>query len=553
MPEIRFNVAQPSLVVLGEGRLFFGASSIQRNTGSDVEPVTITFQSPLVSINQPPKGDSPREEAATDKQTHVDLDALSDALRKSVGGRHVDFTPSDRHTFNERTAARALCAIAPGNAEALSAALAACRRFHVPVRVHAQRNGADSPRYAGAVVIHFDRLMNRIWSVDPNTRRARVDAGCSIAALNRAAATHGLTFGPSMTTPLDDGITVGEAIAGDLRGLGRNAAGTVAAFVDQLEVMTYDGSRFVVGETNDRDFERVVHEGGRRGEIYAGIRSFRQENDGVLLEHFYPDVRRLWGSALGSLPAARGGNIARAFVGSEGTLAIIVQATISLVETLDARAYTTFQFPDPADAADNVPFINASEPLLIDAVRAEAARSERPIEGRMTVTFAAADQHTANENADALVEMFRRHADPPAMSGVVSGAPPSIEADSDGCVHIVAPLDALGSVVREVQTAFEKAALRGTIGGHAAAGNIDCSITGPDASVERHRSIANDLALFVARRHGTVSVGVGHGSADEPVPAGSELLDVLERYRAIWDPDGMLGAAGGADAEGRRR
>ena len=48
--------------------------------------------------------------------------------------------------------------------------------------------------------------------------------------------------------------------------------------VHSLEVLTYEGERFWVGETSDEELERIVAAGGRRGEIYAALRDLRDRH-----------------------------------------------------------------------------------------------------------------------------------------------------------------------------------------------------------------------------------------------------------------------------------
>ena len=47
-------------------------------------------------------------------------------------------------------------------------------------------------------------------------------------------------------------------------------AGKTDDNIEALEVLTYDGLRFDVGETSEQQLDAFIHGGGRVGEIYAG-------------------------------------------------------------------------------------------------------------------------------------------------------------------------------------------------------------------------------------------------------------------------------------------
>ncbi len=46
--------------------------------------------------------------------------------------------------------------------------------------------------------------------------------------------------------------------------------------VSRLEVLTYDGARFWTGPTDDEATGRIQEAGGRRAEIYRGLRELRE-------------------------------------------------------------------------------------------------------------------------------------------------------------------------------------------------------------------------------------------------------------------------------------
>ena len=57
-----------------------------------------------------------------------------------------------------------------------------------------------------------------------------------------------------------------------LMGLG---TGRTSDQVHELDILLYDGTRMTVGATTEEELERIIRDGGRKGEIYARLRDLR--------------------------------------------------------------------------------------------------------------------------------------------------------------------------------------------------------------------------------------------------------------------------------------
>ena len=79
---------------------------------------------------------------------------------------------------------------------------------------------------------------------------------------------------------------------------------------------------------DDAQLDAAIARGGREGELYARLRELRDHSADSVRAHFPKLPRRVSGYNLDELMPERGFNLARAIVGSEGTLAVILRATI---------------------------------------------------------------------------------------------------------------------------------------------------------------------------------------------------------------------------------
>src|ERR687888_17288 len=213
--------------------------------------------------------------AVRQRDLDIDAEALATALRGSVRGE-VRFDAGSRGAYATDASNYRQVPIGgglPRDADDVVAAVAACREHGAPVLA---RGGGTSLAGQGcnvAVVLDFSKYMRRVLELDPDRRRARVEPGIYRHDLHPAAAAHGLTFGPDPAT--HDHCTVGGMIGNNACGAHAQMAGRTAENVEQLEVLTYDGLRLRVGPTRPEELERIVAAGGRRGEIYDGLRRLR--------------------------------------------------------------------------------------------------------------------------------------------------------------------------------------------------------------------------------------------------------------------------------------
>src|SRR5213078_1647883 len=151
-----------------------------------------------------------------------------------------------------------------------------------------------------------------------DARTAVVQPGMALDKVNDALAPHGLMVGPKPATHVS--CTIGGMVGNNSCGSTAQAYGKMADSVRRLEVLTYDGERMWVGETETQEFERIVSDGGRRAEIYGGMRDIAARYADEIRSRYPKIPRRVSGSHLDWLLSENGFHVAKALVGSESTL-----------------------------------------------------------------------------------------------------------------------------------------------------------------------------------------------------------------------------------------
>ena len=462
--------------------------------------------------------------------------------------------------------------VVPRSVGDVAATLALCRTHGAPIL---SRGGGTS--LAGqccnvAVVLDFSKYLHHVLALDPAARTARVEPGCVLDTLRDAAERHHLTFGPDPATHTH--CTLGGMIGNDSCGVHSMMAGRTAENVRRLEVLTYDGTRLWVGPTPEGEREEIVQGGGRRGDIYRRLAELR-DRYGELVRARYPKIpRRVSGYNLDELLPEKGFDVARALVGSEGTLVTILQAEVRLVPSPPGRALLVLGYPDVFAAADEVPELRAFGPIglegiderLVEDMKKKRLHPERlkllpDGRGWLLVEFGGADRREAEASARRCMKALSRRPGAPHMklfgdareeaivwkvresalgaTARVPGEPDTWEGWEDSAV---AP-ERLGGYLRSLKGLYDAFGYRGALYGHFGQGCVHTRITFDLATrrgVERYREFIEQAADLVVSFGGSLSGEHGDGQSRAELlhkMFGEELVEAFREYKRIWDPD----------------
>lgn len=291
----------------------------------------------------------------------TDLEAaLRTVVRGEVG---FDITSRALTTMDASNYRRVpLGVVAPHDADDVAAVLEVCRDHMVPVVARGGGTSIAGQATGAGVVLDFTRHMNRLVSLDPDTRTAVVQPGLVLDRLQDAAAPHGLRFGPDPST--HSRCTLGGMIGNNSCGSHSVAWGTTADSVRELDVISGRGQRLRLGQ-------------GWAG-APEGLREL-VERDLTRLRTGFPELpRRISGYALDALLPEKGADVARSFCGSEGTLGILTEAVVRLVEAPRARALAVLAYPDESAAAEAAAGLLPYGPLTVEGMAQDWCRSRPP-------------------------------------------------------------------------------------------------------------------------------------------------------------------------------
>ncbi|MGH9693902.1 MAG: FAD-binding oxidoreductase, partial [Bryobacteraceae bacterium] len=192
-----------------------------------------------------------------------------------------------------------------------------CRQHQVPILGRGCGTSLAGQCCNVAVVIDFSKYLNRLLELNPRHKYAWVEPGLIDDDLRDAAEKHHLTLAPDPAT--HEYCTLGGMIGNNSCGVHSVMGGKTVDNVEELDILTYDGARMTVGATSESELASIIRKGGRKGEIYAKLKSIRDRYAALIRER-YPNIpRRVSGYNLDQLLPENGFHVARALVGTEST------------------------------------------------------------------------------------------------------------------------------------------------------------------------------------------------------------------------------------------
>lgn len=530
---------------------------------------------------------------ARDAGDGVDVRALQRDLARALEGE-VRFDRGSRGLYatdasNFRQVP--IGVVVPKSVEDVVAAHRICSQYGAPIVSRGAGTSLSGETVNFAVVIDHSKFLTRIGDPDVARRLVTVQMGAVNQKVNEKAGRVGLVFGPDPSTHAY--CTIGGNVGNNSCGVHSvqaqhyGSGPRTSDNVHSLEVLTYDGARFRVGIGEEADLERIIRQGGRKGEIYARLRDLRDRYADRIRARFRSVnelPRRVSGYNLDELLPERGFNVARALVGTEGTCVTALDATLMLTPAMLHRVTVVVGYDDMGHAGDGIAELMEWKPIGLEGIDRELLTGQvieqMQRQGVHLLPRAGGDawlliQFGADqiEEAREISQRFRRwiveekgfdpgrvvvhegaehggHAE--ALWRIREGGlgatafPPSGEDHWPGWEDsAVAPKD-VGAYVRDLKRLYAKFGLKGAIYGHLGQGCIHSRISFDLRSaqgIRRYRQFLDAASDLVCSYGGSLSGEHGDGQQRAEFlhkQYGHELVAAMREFKRIWDPRGKM-------------
>ena len=416
---------------------------------------------------------------------------------------------------NSRRQAMPDAVVFPSTHEQVVALVRACRSHRVPLVARGRgtnTTGASVP-IDGGIVASFER-MNRVLRIDPDDRLAVVEPGVLNGDLQAALAPHRLFWPPDPTSAPFCTI-----------------AGNIAC-----------------------------NAGGPRAVKYGATR------DNVLALRAVAGSGEDFRCGKPTTKGATGYDLTRLLIGSEGTLAIVTEATLKLTPLPSAKRTLRATYADVVAAAHAVSRIMAQPvtPCALEFLDDQCLKLARayggdvvPLAGAMLVIevdgeadalAAAVDAVARAARGDGLgdLQIAQDEDDVATLWAARKALSPALRTLSPNKINedVVVPVSRVPDLVAATRAIAEKHALPIVCFGHAGNGNLHVNLLPrDDAELARAHAALGEVFDAVIRLDGTLSGEHGIGLAKRdfmPRALDANALALMRRIKHEFDPDGIL-------------
>jgi FAD/FMN-containing dehydrogenase/Fe-S oxidoreductase len=267
--------------------------------------------------------------------------------------------------------------VLPESTDDVAAVVKYCAQRDIPVLPRGGGTSLAGQTVNEAVVLDFTAAMDTVVDIDPEAATATAEVGTVLGELNAACEPHGLKFAPDPAWA--DKSALGGAIGNNSTGSHSLKYGKTDAYIESCEVVLADGTVTEFGETRVGDLRAEADpEGDAEERIAAGVVEVLDDYADEVQAR-YPEMKRnVSGYNLdmlvdeanvdGAVSDDATVNLARLLAGSEGTLAIVTEATVSLEPIPETKAIGLLAYDDLLDAMADVEATLEHDPSAVEVM-----------------------------------------------------------------------------------------------------------------------------------------------------------------------------------------
>jgi FAD/FMN-containing dehydrogenase/Fe-S oxidoreductase len=522
-------------------------------------------------------------------------------LRSAIRG-DVEFDPISRRLYATDAGLsqiEPLGVVSPRDAEDVAALATYAARRGLSLVGRGMGSGLNGAAVGPGIQVDFTRYMNAVIEIAPDASWVRVQPGLVMASLNRHLRDFGVFFAPDPSS--ENHCSLGGMIGTNASGARTVAYGATKDHVLALDLVMADGSLYQARplELDGPDIQALMARDTGAGRAFAAVLpELRASEDKIraamprvvknscgyrveaVLESSRPGAPATAPGAapLAALPhtaAPALAHLQRLFVGAEGTLGLVTEATLNLVPLPAKRGIAMVYFPSVFTVGEAVPGILALAPTAAEIMdsrflalvrrhhsRIDTMLPERTdtallieFEGRdeaeLAEKFAVLGRHLQDTAALRMVRattaaeteyLWRIRKSAVALIQRMPGPRQPLPFIEDIAVH---PTE-LPACIDFLQKLFDREGVEAITVGHVGDGNIHTRpVLDPRNPVDSAlmQNLYNEVSAYVLGVRGTMAAEHGDGLIHTPrlqEMYGEEIYAFFTRIKNAFDPQGVM-------------
>ncbi len=312
-----------------------------------------------------PPGENPVQIAG------VDVESLRRQLELQIEGE-VRFDALSRAIYSTDASVYQIVpqgVVIPKSRDDVVRTVNTCRQLRCPITARGGGTSQAGQAIGSGIQLDFSKHMNRVLVLNPSERWVRVEPGIVLDELNALLKPYGLYLPLDIST--SDRATVGGMIANNSSGTRSVVYGKTLDYVLELTVVLSDGSVVNLGPLPADTLTAKSNQPNLEGACHRVVQRLVVKHAAEIERRFPKILRRVGGYNLDEFvqfnrSTVQPFNLTRLIVGSEGTLALVVEAKVRLVPLPPSRAVAVVHFDNLLDALAATPAILRHRPSAVE-------------------------------------------------------------------------------------------------------------------------------------------------------------------------------------------
>ena len=369
-----------------------------------------------------------RPDLVADLEARVDCDVRFDTYTRNLFA-------TDASAYHQLP----IGVVVPESTADVQAVMEYCAENEIPVLPRGGGTSLAGQTVNEAVVLDFKKRFNDIISVDPEAQTATAEPGITLARLNDRLAEHDLKYAPDPAW--GDKSVLGGCIGNNTTGAHSLKYEKADGYLESVEVVLADGTVTTFGWMDVEELHEraagVTDDDGIEEQVYAVVSDVLEDKREAIKDKYPGLMRNVSGYNFDKLledVEERGEvNVGRLLAGSEGTLGIVTEATVSLESVPNETAVVLLTYDDVLTAMEDVAPILEHEPAAVevmDDVLLDLARETAEFAPVVDILPEGTDSTLLVEfYADSVAEGRQKVAN--LLADQLPGYEPAVEAEAD--------------------------------------------------------------------------------------------------------------------------